>query len=166
MWRSAPLRRTPLRPGDKPPGRKARTLPEPQDRPKNRLRPVSEKRAAKLLAEGRLASISRKTRIKTANRERLTRLRRIQFGPQADLCRRSACFACGKPGPSDPHHEPPRSCGGTDQDTVPLCKGLDGCHRKRHSLGLEPFQAAHKTNLLLGVQEMRERASVARQEIR
>jgi hypothetical protein len=51
------------------------------------------------------------------------------FGPQSEACRTLPCAVCGVDGPSDPHHEPLRSLGGTDRDTVPLCRA---CHSRRH----------------------------------
>lgn len=88
-----------------------------------------------------------------------------KFGPQADLCRRTECAMCwwlhrvkdqprrftleGIPAyaaSTDPkpmggwktraHHEPPRSLGGTDEDTVPLC---DKHHTRRHATTPQVF---------------------------
>lgn len=42
------------------------------------------------------------------------------------------CCACGKPGPSDPHHLKHgrgSMVKAPDSWLVPLCSGLDGCHR-------------------------------------
>ena len=63
------------------------------------------------------------------------------FGPQAERCRGMPCCACValrllQPGRTEAHHEPPRSTGGTDRDTLPLC-GYH--HRLRHSQGVDSF---------------------------
>jgi hypothetical protein len=50
-----------------------------------------------------------------------------------DFIRGKPCLACGKPAPSDPHHENLGFCGAgmkaPDTHTVPLCRE---CHRKHH----------------------------------
>lgn len=96
----------------------------------------------------------KKTRLRQVNPERLRALRDAQFGPQAELCRRTACGACNRLG-CDPHHEPPCSCGGLDADTAPLCSGPQGCHRLRHQLGRREFERRTGVNLHDLVLEMR-----------
>lgn len=88
-----------------------------------------------------------------------------KFGPQADLCHRTECAKCwwrekvskaprrwtmaGLPAyasltdpmpmggwKTDAHHEPPRSRGGTDADTLSLCSP---CHRERHDTTAQVF---------------------------
>jgi hypothetical protein len=72
----------------------------------------------------------RRSRLRSVSRSASSKRRRAaQFGPQAEQCRRLPCCACGGQ-PSEPHHEPPRSVGGKDEDTVPLCWY---CHRLCHS---------------------------------
>jgi hypothetical protein len=67
------------------------------------------------------------------------RRRAAQDGPQAALCRTLPCSCgCGR-GPSQAHHEPPKSCGGKDRHTVPLWWE---CHRRRHRIGARAFWAA------------------------
>lgn len=43
-----------------------------------------------------------------------------------------------------PHHEPPRSCGGRDRDTVPMCIEH---HAERHAIGEREFCARHGIDL-------------------
>lgn len=69
------------------------------------------------------------------NRKRAGERKRLAFGAQARLCRTLPCCVCGVPG-SDAHHEPPRSRGGLDDATVPLCRP---CHVRRHQLGALRF---------------------------
>ena len=87
------------------------------------------------LAKG--APPKRQTPMPKVNAERRTRTRDVQFGPQADLCRRLPC-CCHHPelyGPeflalehyserrvSDPHHSPTVGAGGKDGDTAPVCR--------------------------------------------
>lgn len=63
------------------------------------------------------------------------------FGPQARRCRSLPCAVCtfhrrAQTTPTDPHHEPPRSRGGTDADALPLCRT---CHDLRHARGVVSF---------------------------
>lgn len=69
--------------------------------------------------------------------------RRMQaaFAEQAARCRKLPCCVCAwlrrvQSTPTEAHHEPPRSRGGIDKDTVPLCRG---CHATRHAKGVETF---------------------------
>lgn len=71
----------------------------------------------------------KRTRLRARSRSASAKRRRAaQFGDQAERCRRLPCCVCGRY-PADPHHEPPLSLGGKDEDTVPLCRK---CHRNRH----------------------------------
>lgn len=69
---------------------------------------------------------------------------RADFGPQAERCHDLPCFACvamrlPQPSPTEAHHEPPRSRGGTDHHAMPLCRYH---HRLRHDvLGERGFWA-------------------------
>lgn len=83
--------------------------------------------------------------MKRSNPERLERLRAKQFGPQAELCRRSPCHVCGAPPPSDPHHVVTRERGGLDEHTVPLCRAH---HEEWHDAGGRAFDRRHGVDLL------------------
>lgn len=63
------------------------------------------------------------------------------FGEQAQRCRGMPCAACvylrlRQDYRTEPHHEPPRSRGGTDADTMPLCTYH---HHRRHAVGPRAF---------------------------
>lgn len=78
----------------------------------------------------RTASPKRRAQLRQRSRRASARARRAaQWGPQAALCRTLLCACgCGR-GPCEAHHEPPRSRGGQDRDTVPLWWE---CHGERH----------------------------------
>ena len=104
--------------------------------------------------------LTRKTRLRKRNPARAAKRKAECFGPQAALCRRCACVACfsrwlrsehpDDPAPSswvtvwaagrtaEPHHEPSRGAGGTDRDTLPLCREH---HTERHSTAAAAFWA-------------------------
>ncbi len=106
----------------------------------------------------------KRTRLRRRNEERAAKRRAECFGEQADLCRTLPCAVCigaaaearlvalvqadphGFFGfrQSDPHHEPPRSCGGKDGDTVPLCREH---HDERHNIGRSAFERVHGVDL-------------------
>jgi hypothetical protein len=110
----------------------------------------------------RRTPIQRRSRVKRFNAERMGKRRMQTFGAQALLCRRLPCCACRRkfwdmtvstfitcPNTQaddmcHAHHEPPRSCGGKDADTVPLCAAH---HHERHSIGVRSFEAKHNINL-------------------
>lgn len=78
-------------------------------------------------AEGRTSfnsTLKSYTRLSPVSKKREANEAEI-FGPQAEACRMLSCCACGKPPPSDPHHEPTVARGGLDHDTTPLCRT---CH--------------------------------------
>lgn len=50
------------------------------------------------------------------------------------------CCVCQAPAPSDPHHVKTRATGGSDYDTVPLCRS---CHSRCHETGLKTFSTTH-----------------------
>lgn len=87
--------------------------------------------------------LARHTRIRRVNHHRIRARRAACFGAQADLCRTMPCLACWAPG-CEPHHEPPRSCGGRDSACVPLCPDH---HRQRHAIGRAAFEAHYKIDL-------------------
>lgn len=67
------------------------------------------------------------------NPERVEERKEVTDGPQSDACRAiGVCCCCGRAGMTVPHHEPPRSVGGIDADTLPL---LNQCHGRRHQQG-------------------------------
>ena len=106
--------------------------------------------------------LRRHTPMKRRNARRLARLRGEQYGPQAELCRRTPCWACGKPPPSEAHHEPPRKAGGVnadDSDTLPLCYGRGSCHELRHGIngGRRAVEEKFGVDLDAGKREMRRR---------
>lgn len=59
--------------------------------------------------------------LRRRNHKRANAKRAQHFGPQAELCKRMQCCVPGCSLRGTPHHEPPISKGGTDEDTVPLC---------------------------------------------
>lgn len=85
--------------------------------------------------------LKRKTPLRQINPERRAKRKAEQFGPQAKLCRRLPCAACGRLGPSDPAHVISRGAGGGDRgNVIPLCKsdprtGYVGCHDDQHRGG-------------------------------
>ena len=91
------------------------------------------------------------------NPERRSRTRALQFGPQAQACRESACMVCGC-SPCDPHHEPSVGAGGLDHDTTPLCRRH---HDERHTMPLADFNARHGVDVLAIVLEMRQAVTSA-----
>lgn len=96
------------------------------------------------------------------NRKRKEKRHVEAFGPQAALCRETECCVCKnilirRVAPlSEPHHHPPRSRGGTDRDTVPLCTFH---HRQSHDMGQDSFWAAYKTDWRAVRDEMRMRVA-------
>lgn len=88
------------------------------------------------------------------NAKRLAKRRVEQFGPQAELCRRSLCCVCvfylsndelrAFKRNCDPHHVRSRGAGGTDSDCVPLCRAH---HDEIHATGRETFEAKHRIEL-------------------
>lgn len=70
--------------------------------------------------------------------------RERDFGERAVAVRRLLCVVCGAT-PCDPHHEPPRSLGGTSKDLVPLCHRH---HLVRHQIGPTRFTERYHVDLL------------------
>lgn len=98
-------------------------------------------RRTPLRARSRLRSTSmleRRTKLAPVNRKRLARLRVLQFGAQAELCRAMPCCSCGAPPPSDPSHIKTRGAGGLDDVTVPQCRR---CHDRLGREGVTTFWA-------------------------
>lgn len=111
------------------------------------------------------------------NKERAAKRRAECFGPQAELCRQMMCCACSLAAPSayghaarirlaggwpimgsDPHHEPPRSIGGKDGDTVPLCRAH---HTERHTIGRPAFERKYGVDLRAIAKAIRESVAKA-----
>lgn len=81
----------------------------------------------------RRTPLHRKVRVRRMNPRRLAKRRARDFAEQAAACRAMpCCISDGCDGAVAPHHEPPRSLGGRDRDTVPLCAKH---HRQRHDWG-------------------------------
>jgi hypothetical protein len=79
------------------------------------------------------------------------------FGPQARRCRTLPCAVCvwlkaTQTTPTEPHHEPPRSRGGTDRDTLPACAAH---HQRRHAVGGRAFWAEVRLDPAAVIQAMR-----------
>lgn len=84
--------------------------------------------------------LKRKTPLKPNSkgpRKRVKPLRKVnhkrhrkKFGKQADYVRKLPCCVCGSEWSVVAHHEPKRSLGGKDADTLPLCVVH---HHVRHS---------------------------------
>ncbi len=96
----------------------------------------------------RTGSLSRGGRINPRNEERAEERYQRDFGRKADWIRGLCCVACGHH-PVDPHHEPPRSRGGTKENLVPLCPGHHTVKDvSRHKLGsVERFREVHGVDL-------------------
>ena len=95
----------------------------------------------------------RRTRLRKVNVARIRARRAKAFGAQAGLCRRSRCCVPGCESVDiHAHHEPPRSVGGLDSDTVPLCVVH---HSERHTLGLRRFEERYGVRLVLEASTMR-----------
>ena len=92
----------------------------------------------------RKTPLARRTPLRRTNRKRLAKRRLLQFGPQADACRRAHCIGCFAPPPCEPHHILSRGAGGLDADCIPLCRG---CHRELHSVGRTLFETRHFVDL-------------------
>jgi hypothetical protein len=92
---------------------------------------------------GRLSTLPR------SNRKRRRERFKQDFAEQAAACRVMRCVVPGCTSTrSQPHHEPPRSCGGADKDTVALCPdhhtlGPDA----RHNIGEHEFNRRFGINL-------------------
>jgi hypothetical protein len=108
----------------------------------------------------------RRSRLSPVNRKRRAKRRAECFGEQARLCRLLPCVVehgddwakpewvpwardflasgCEFLPLSEPHHEPPRSCGGKDADCVPLSREK---HRERHDIGRPAFEAKYGVDL-------------------
>ena len=86
----------------------------------------------------------RKTWMPRVNRERLARRRLEQFGDQAEIARKSRCYACGFPAPSEAAHVTrSRGAGGKSDGVVPLCSTRPwrmGCHRYQHDHGVTALE--------------------------
>lgn len=59
------------------------------------------------------------------------------------------CVGCGKRYGIEAAHVGPHGLGqkASDYDTVPLCKGAAGCHKKLHRMGRVDFETVYKLDL-------------------
>ena len=94
--------------------------------------------------------------LRQVNPERKAKLEALQFGPQAELCRRSKCSVRSCSFTKDrivPHHLKSRAAGGLDEDTVPLCMKH---HAEIHTLGRRRFEERYGLDLFAVRDRMRE----------
>lgn len=94
------------------------------------------------LQRSKLATSLRSARLKKRGRNFKAKRKR-DFGERAIEIRRMPCLVCGAT-PSDSHHEPPRSLGGTSKDQIPLCRRH---HRVRHDIGPTRFYTRYEIDL-------------------
>lgn len=90
--------------------------------------------------------IRRRTPLRQKNPERLARLRKQQFGPQAALARTLPCLVEGCPWPTVPAHAIARGMGGArgkDKDVVPLCWD----HHEEQHKGIRTFERKYRLDL-------------------
>lgn len=101
--------------------------------------------------------IKRKSWMPRVNRKRLARRRALQFGPQAELCRKSPCCIPGcRRRRSDPAHVVSTGAGGKDRgNVVPLCRPH---HDQQHLIGVKTFQRKHGLDLAAIAAELEVRA--------
>lgn len=105
----------------------------------------------------RSAPMRRRGGVKRVNRKRRAKRFARDFGEAAAIVRGQPCCVCvhkcwHQSSLTEPHHEPPRSCGGTSRDLVPLC---GSCHRARHRLGVETFWSHAGVNWREVIERMR-----------
>lgn len=89
----------------------------------------------------RYTPMGRRVGPKQVNKKRKAKRFARDFGEQSDFVRTQPCCVClhecrAQTSPTEVHHEPPRSCGGRDRDTLPLCTEH---HRRRHDIGVSSF---------------------------
>jgi len=99
----------------------------------------------------RRTPLGRGKRLRPVNPKRRRERLAAAFGEQAQRCRESPCCVCGAR-PSDPHHDPARSLGGLDRDTLPLCRPH---HDERHRIGRPAFEKKHGVDMLAEAERMR-----------
>jgi hypothetical protein len=91
----------------------------------------------------RKSELKRGTRIAPVNRKRKRERYERDFGDKARWISTLPCLVCGK-SPSDPHHWPSRSRGGTSKDLTPLCRA----HHDDFHAGPATFMAFYRVNLI------------------
>lgn len=96
-------------------------------------------KAREWIARSKLATSLRRTKLKPRGRKSAEKRKR-DFGERAIEIRAMPCLVCGTT-PSDPHHEPPRSLGGTAKDLMPLCRRH---HNVRHQIGPTRFYERYR----------------------
>ena len=94
----------------------------------------------------RKQALTRSKRLRPRNAKRAARRKAECFGAQAAVCRTLTCCILHCDEQAEPHHEPPRSCGGTDADCVPLCRQH---HRQRHDMGRVSFWGAYGNDVTI-----------------
>ena len=94
------------------------------------------------LKRSKLATALRKTRLQKRGRKSAEKRKR-DFGEKAAWVRRMGCLVCGTM-PSDCHHDPPRSLGGSGESQVPLCRRH---HNVRHQIGPKRFVECYEIDL-------------------
>jgi len=104
------------------------------------------------------AGPTRRKPLPRVNRRRRAQRHALQFGPQAALCRRLPCCVPGCHRRAEPHHDPSRAAGGTDQDAGPVCRlhhtaGPQAVHR----LGRETWQRVHGVSWSVVIADTRRR---------
>jgi hypothetical protein len=85
--------------------------------------------------------LRRNVAVKRRNARRLKRIRSVQFGAQAALCRTLPCCVCtqlrtAQQFPTEAHHWPTRARGGQDCDTGPVCSAH---HQELHVVGHDRY---------------------------
>jgi hypothetical protein len=116
--------------------------------PLRRDTPAARRFANKRGSLTRTGAKLKRTRMKVRNAKRAAMRRARDFGDKAAWVRLLPCLVCGRT-PSDPHHEPPRSRGGTSEHLTPLCADHHTLRSdSRHALGSnERFREAHGIDL-------------------
>lgn len=109
---------------------------------RSNLRRDTEK-ARDWIARSKLATTLRRTKLKPRGRKNAQKRER-DFGEKAVWVRRMGCVICGAT-PSDPHHEKPRSLGGTAKDLVNICRRH---HLVRHQIGPTRFNERYGVDLV------------------
>lgn len=89
----------------------------------------------------RRTRLNRRTPVRPRNAKRMSARTAAAFGVQAERCRASRCVACVALGTVQQtrtvaHHAPPRSRGGLDEHTGPVCVVH---HQELHNVGHERF---------------------------
>jgi len=87
----------------------------------------------------------KRSRLRRANPERLARLRREQFGPEAEWLMTLPCCTCGALAPSTPSHVKSRGSGGLRHEQIPQCWR---CHSELEQVGVRLYALAKGLDLV------------------